>query len=125
MHTFTRSLIAAVALFTAACGAQNKPAAPASEATPAAAPAAQSAGLTPAALVGRWGDNGDCSKDIVFGADGTFQSYTGGGGTWTLNGDVVSMTGANGTFEVGVELLDQNTLMIRNGDGSFGTSQRC
>jgi len=92
---------------------------------PDAASAPQSASLTPATLIGRWGDNGDCSKDIVFNADGTFVSYTGGGGSWSLGGDRVTMTGANGSFEVRVELLNPQTLMIFNPDGSFGTSQRC
>jgi len=118
-----RQLAASIfVVLLSACGAESKPGA---QAAPAAPEAIAPAGLTPADLVGRWGDNGDCSKDIVFGADGTFRSYTGGGGTWTLNGDRMSMTGAGGTFEVGVELLNENTLMIRNADGSFGTSQRC
>lgn len=76
-------------------------------------------------LVGRWGDNGDCTKDIVFNADGTFHSYTGGEGTWTLEGDTMSMTGAGGTSQVRVAIANQNTLLIGNPDGSFGTSQRC
>jgi hypothetical protein len=76
-------------------------------------------------LLGRWGDNGDCTKDIVFAADGTFRSYTGGGGTWSLTGDRMRMSGAGGTFEVGVEIIDGSTLLIRNPDGSIGTSQRC
>lgn len=80
---------------------------------------------TPAQLVGRWGDNGDCAKDIVFAADGTFRSYTGGSGRWSLGGDIMTMTGANGTFQVRVSVLNQNTLLIRNPDGSIGTSQRC
>ena len=81
--------------------------------------------VTPALLVGRWGDNGDCSKDVVFNANGTFASYTGGNGTWTLSGDIVSMTGAEGTFQVRVAIVNQNTLMIGNPDGSYGMSQRC
>jgi hypothetical protein len=113
-----RSIIAAALLFVAACGAESKPAG-----APSAAPMVEVSGRE--ALIGRWGDNGDCSKDIVFAADGTFRSYTGGAGTWTLDGDRMTMSGAGGTFTVGVELLDPNTLIIRNGDGSMGTSQRC
>jgi hypothetical protein len=37
----------------------------------------------------------------------------------------MSMTGANGTFQVRVSIINQNTLMIGNPDGSIGTSQRC
>lgn len=116
-----RVVLATTALSVlAACGAESKPAG-----APTALPVVEVSGLSREALIGRWGDNGDCSKDIVFNGDGTFASYTGGGGTWTLSGDRMTMTGAGGTFTVGVELLDVNTLIIRNGDGSMGTSQRC
>ena len=80
---------------------------------------------TPAQLIGRWGDNGDCSKDIVFNADGTFRSYTGGSGAWSLNGDVMTMSGAAGTFQVRVSILNGNQLLISNPDGTIGISQRC
>ena len=80
---------------------------------------------TPQMLVGRWGDNGDCSKDITFNADGTFSSFTGGSGTWSLNGDVMTMSGAGGTFQVRVSILNGNQLLIGNPDGTIGISQRC
>jgi hypothetical protein len=119
------AVIAAIAAILSACGpaAEKTDAPPA----PAAAPAAGAASdaPTPAMLVGRWGDNGDCSKDIVFNADGSFASYTGGSGRWTLNGDRMTMTGAAGTFEVRVAIANQNTLIIGNADGSYGLSQRC
>src|SRR5262245_16191570 len=137
-----KTIIAAIAaaLLAAACG----PGATPQESTPAqqaAAPAEQAAAKpdaaappaaadaqttpTPAMLVGRWGDNGDCSKDITFNADGSFTSYTGGSGRWTLNGDRMTMTGAAGAFEVRVSIANQNTLIIGNADGSYGLSQRC
>lgn len=120
-----RSTVFAAALVLVAC----TPA-------PAATDAAQSAQAenathqsgdapTPAMLVGRWGDNGDCTKDIIFSADGTFRSYTGGSGTWSLNGDVMTMSGAAGTFQVRVSILNGNQLLIGNADGSIGISQRC
>lgn len=114
------------ALSLVACGqaATTPQPAPVATAVSDAKPEAAAA-VTVQTLVGRWGDNGDCTKDIVFNADGTFRSFTGGAGAWTLNGDRVTMSGAGGTFEVRVELLDANTLMIANPDGSFGTSQRC
>jgi hypothetical protein len=80
---------------------------------------------TAAALIGRWGDNGDCAKDIVFNADGTFASYAGGTGAWSLNGHVMTMSGSGGAFQVRVEAIDANRLLIQNPDGSIGTSQRC
>jgi hypothetical protein len=127
------SLIRAVAaaLFIGACApapVANESAEAAPEATVANAPAAPpQAGHapTPAQLVGRWGDNGDCSKDIVFSADGAFRSYTGGSGSWSLSGDVMTMSGAAGTFQVRVTILNDNQLLIGNPDGAIGISQRC
>ncbi len=99
--------------------AQSADAKPAVDAEPAAN------GVSPALLVGRWGDNGDCTKDIVFNGDGTFRSHTGGVGTWSLDNDVMTMSGAGGAFQVRVQILNGQQLLIQNPDGSFGTSQRC
>ncbi len=112
-------------VFIAALAACGQPAATSAPEAPTTPTATEAAPLTPAMLVGRWGDNGDCTKDVVFNADGTFTSYAGGSGTWSLDGDRVTMTGANGPFEVRVELINNDTLMIGNADGSFGVSQRC
>lgn len=128
-----RWIAAAAALAIVACtpapSATQTAAAATAEADASAKPAsdAQQAGAspTPAQLVGRWGDNGDCSKDIVFAADGTFRSYTGGAGRWSLDGDVMTMTGANGAFQVRVSILNGNQLLIGNADGTVGISQRC
>lgn len=76
-------------------------------------------------MIGRWGDNGDCTKDIVLNADGSFTSYTGGEGQWSLRGDVLRLEGKGGTFDLQLALLDRNRLRITNPDGSVGTSQRC
>ncbi len=81
--------------------------------------------ITAEFLIGRWGDNGDCSKDVVLRADGTFSSYTGGGGRWVLTGDRLVLTGANGEYVLRVERDDDDTLVITNPDGSVGRSQRC
>lgn len=134
MNTFRITALAVAAMVTAsACSPQG---APTEAATPPAPQGAKLDGdkpgapqpsdqITAAALVGRWGDNGDCTKDIVIAADGTFRSYTGGEGRWSLNGDRMTMTGSNGAFEVGVQIINSNTLLIQNADGSIGTSQRC
>lgn len=127
MITLRTAAAFACAIALSACGQPAAPAAQTAEAPAAAAPAAAPAAPTVSAaqIAGRWGDNGDCTKDITFNADGSFRSYTGGAGTWTLDGDVMSMTGAAGTFQVRVALIDNNTLMIGNADGSYGISQRC
>jgi hypothetical protein len=120
-------IVAAFAAVLAACGpaANNTDAPPQPAASqPAAAADAAQTTPTPAMLVGRWGDNGDCSKDITFNADGTFTSYT-GSGRWTLDGDRMTMTGAAGPFEVRVSIANDDTLIIGNADGSYGLSQRC
>lgn len=126
-----RAAVAAILL--AAC----TPAPADTQAAPTPEPATQSASgavdtstragdaPAPAMLVGRWGDNGDCSRDIVFSADGTFRSYTGGSGSWRLDGDIMTMTGEAGTFQVRVSILNGNQLLIGNPDGTIGISQRC
>lgn len=81
--------------------------------------------VSPARLLGRWGDNGDCSKDVIFRGDGTFRSYTGGEGGWRLAGDRLTMTGANGAFVLIVRRIGPDRLRIVNPDGSIGFSQRC
>ncbi len=82
--------------------------------------------VTAAELIGRWGDNGDCTKDVVFHADGAFTSYTGGGGRWSLTGDRLVLTGPGGEYVMRVRWdADGERLIIANPDGSIGTSQRC
>ena len=86
---------------------------------------AKKAPVTAEFLIGRWGDNGDCTKDVVFRPDGTFSSYTGGSGRWVLDGDRLIMSGANGEFIVRVERDENDQLVVTNPDGSVGRSQRC
>jgi hypothetical protein len=127
-----RVLSIAIAFALAACSPPaEQPAAeaPAQAVQAAAAGEAAPAGATPGisaeALVGRWGDNGDCTKDIVFAGDGTFRSYTGGSGRWSLDGDRVTMAGDGGTFVVQIQSVNDHQLIVGNPDGSFGISQRC
>lgn len=115
--------IAAFAL--AACGqpapqapANVEPAAPAPAATPLPAFSAQT-------LIGRWGDSGDCNKDVVFNADGTFHSYTGGDGRYSVESDIITMQGDGGVFQLRARVLDANTLELENPSGAVFTSQRC
>ena len=88
---------------------------------PGAAPVA----LTPARLLGRWGDNGDCARHVIFRGDGTFRSYNGGEGSWRLAGERLTMTGVNGSSVLIVHLIDRNRLRISNPNGSTGITQRC
>ena len=88
-------------------------------------PAPRAAAINAADLVGRWGDNGDCAKYVLFRSDGVFLSYTGGEGRWTLSGYRLVMTGSGGSFTRRVERIDRATVRITNPDGSTGVSRRC
>lgn len=82
--------------------------------------------LTPALLVGRWGDNGDCARFVIFRGDGTFRSFSGGEGIWRLARDRLTMTPSGGRASVlRVTILAQTRLQIVNPDGTRGVSQRC
>ncbi|HEX8641351.1 MAG TPA: hypothetical protein VF704_09380 [Allosphingosinicella sp.] len=93
---------------------------PAAGATPAA-----SGSIDPQLLLGRWTDDGDCKRDIDFRPDGTFRSYTGGEGSWTLAGNVLTLSGQGGTFRLQLQALDGNTMETLNEQGARGRSTRC
>src|SRR5262249_49532280 len=77
-------------------------------------------------LVGRWGDNGDCTHGTTFSEDGSFYSdSTGGRGQWTLEGDALTMTGKGGEFHMTLQWIDADHTRVTNQDGSIGMSQRC
>lgn len=80
---------------------------------------------TPPLLAGRWGDNGDCKQDVLLREDGTFQSYTGGEGRWSVESDVLTMAGAGGEVRLRVVELERDRMTVENDDGSIGHSQRC
>lgn len=92
---------------------------------PALAQSARTPALTPAFLVGRWGDGGDCTQAVVFRADGTFRTHQGGEGNWALRGDRLTMSGQRGITTLRIRVLGHARLAIVNPDGSRGTSQRC
>ena len=121
--------LAALALFgcgqPATTAQAEAPAAEAANADGHAPPAQSGEAVTAAFLAGAWGDNGDCNSTITFNADGSFRMQDGSTGTWTLEGDRVTMSGANGDFGVNVAKGGENQLLIGQPDGSFGISQRC
>lgn len=119
--------IAFACLVLVACSQPPAPAAeePVGDATGVTEAPAGSSAITREALLGRWGDNGDCTKLITFNADGTFDSYSGMSGTWTLEGDSLTLSGSAGDFLLRVASGGNDTLMIGQPDGSFGISQRC
>ena len=75
-------------------------------------------------MLGRWTDDGDCSKAVEFTQDGHFVGADGSGGLWNLEGNQLTMT-ANRTLTLRIAPIDQNTMNVVNPDGSLGHSTRC
>ena len=77
-------------------------------------------------LVGRWGDFGDCTKNVIdFLPNGVFRTAAGGEGRWTLEGDRLTFSGNQGTITLTLQSLDANGLTAAQPDGTVGRSQRC
>ncbi len=119
----------AAALALAACGQTTAPAADATVEAPVVDPNApivpSAEAVTAEFLVGTWGDNGDCNSAITFNADGTSRMQDGAPGTWTLEGDRLTLSGAGGDFTVTIAKGNDHQLLIGQPDGGFGISQRC
>jgi hypothetical protein len=83
-------------------------------------------GFDPSLLVGRWGDFGDCSKNVIeIAADGTFRAGNGGVGAWRLDGNRLTFSGDQATITMTVQSLDSNGLTAIQPNGQLGRSQRC
>lgn len=123
---FTAHIAFACLIAVAAC---TPPAATTAEtpATTVEAAASEPSGATPTRefIVGRWDENGDCAKDLTINADGTFTSYSGMSGHWTLEADTLSLNGESGSFALRVAAGPNDNLMIGQPDGGFGSSTRC
>jgi hypothetical protein len=88
-------------------------------------PNAGGGGFDSRLLVGRWGDFGDCTKNVVeILGDGTFRA-NGGVGAWRLDGNRVSFTGDQGTVTITLQSLDANGMVATQANGELGRSQRC
>lgn len=80
--------------------------------------------VTAEALVGRWGDNGDCAHFLILRGDGTFRSWTGGEGRWSFRRGELVLTGAGPSTTRRVERIDRAHIRLTGG-GASGISQRC
>jgi hypothetical protein len=89
------------------------------------APVRAEAAVTAESLVGRWGDNGDCSADTEFRADGSFASAASGEGRWSLNGDRLTLEGAFGASEFSVLMMNTETVRFTGSDGVVKFQTRC
>jgi hypothetical protein len=76
-------------------------------------------------MIGRWTDNGDCSRAIEIVADGRFVNADGGAGLWALQDDRLTLTGSRGVAVIRLRVVDHDTLTVHNADGSVGGSTRC
>lgn len=92
---------------------------------PSVVPTGSSAALDPQTLIGRWADDEACKEDITIRPNGTFVSYTGGAGRWSVDGDRLSLTGEQGTFSVRIQSIEDDIMTVLNSDGSIGRSRRC
>jgi hypothetical protein len=81
--------------------------------------------VTPEMLVGRWGENGDCTRDLLINADGTFLTYTGSSGTWTLDGNILTRASSGTTSQVWVGTIGTDQLVLGQRNGSADVSRRC
>lgn len=132
---------ATAALALTACGKSETPEAPAASeaaseaATEAAAPAASEAAAAPAGaaaftageapskefMIGKWGQDGDCTLAIGFNADGTTD---GPFGNWNLDAGVLTM--ADAPQKVHIKVVDANKMESRlDGKGEPKMMTRC
>ena len=88
-------------------------------------PTAPGQGFDPSLLVGRWGDFGDCTKNVIeILGDGTFRA-NGGIGAWQIDGNRVSFAGDQATVTITLQSLDANGMVAIQPNGTVGRSQRC
>ncbi|MGQ0558285.1 MAG: hypothetical protein ACT4OE_01670 [Sphingosinicella sp.] len=92
---------------------------------PQAGSAQGAAGLTMAAIAGRWTDNNDCNQVTLLADDGTFVAPNGGRGNWTIDGTQLTLSGPGGTANFTVALSDPNTMQLISAEGQASQSTRC
>jgi nucleoid-associated protein YgaU len=125
----------ALALVLAGCGSADKPEAAATEAPAAteAAPATSAAAAAPAAapakgdkpskefVVGKWGNDGDCTMAIDLKADGTSD---GPFGNWTYADGVIGFADTP-EAKITVTVADDKTMNSVNAQGGKHQMTRC
>ena len=96
--------------------------APSDNASTATATATATAGAAPTRdyVVGRWGEDGDCTLAIDFRADGTTD---GPFGNWTLEGNQLTM--ADNPQAMTVRVVDPDTMSSVGADGRTRRLTRC
>ena len=84
-----------------------------------------SGGIDPSMLVGRWGDNGNCSQVIEFFANGTFRAANGGTGNWRIDGDRLTMFNGNRRVTLRLRSVTARMVLAEDSNGNVGQSVRC
>jgi hypothetical protein len=92
---------------------------------PGAIPASAQGPIQAGLLVGRWSDDGNCKQDFEFLPDGTFRTFEGVEGGWSLDGETLTLTGTGDPLQVNLRMLDADRLVVVNADGTTGQSTRC
>jgi hypothetical protein len=82
-------------------------------------------GFDPAMLVGRWGDNGDCSQPIELFANGTFRGANGSTGNWRVSGNRLTMSGSSRSLTMQLLEVTPRRVRVRDSNGNVGVSTRC
>lgn len=113
----------ALAALVAGCDRPEPGEAAANQAGPAAAPSPPP--VQAGRLVGRWSESPDCASGFEFRADGSFTVTEGGEGRWALDGDVLTLTGDNGSARVRLRQLDDRGMVALDEQGRTSHSVRC
>lgn len=83
--------------------------------------------LTPAYIIGGWGQNGNCSTSEVFSAGGQFRTSNNDWGNWRLSGNQLRMTLDNGN-SIDFSVLPngpRNMTLTQNNNGQVSHYTRC
>jgi len=84
----------------------------------------QNVAVTPAFLLGRWTDDGDCTNTVEFLSDGRFVTSEGAVGRWWLSGGRITFQG-NSTITAAIRADSASRIILTHDDGSVGESTRC
>ena len=93
-------------------------------AQPQALAAVQNVAVTPAFLLGRWTDDGDCTNTVEFLSDGRFVTSDGAVGRWWVSGGRITFQG-NSTIAAAIRADSVNHIILTHDDGTVGESTRC
>ena len=76
-------------------------------------------------VIGGWADDEFCKTLITLGPDGGFTAHDGSQGRWSLDGDVLTLSGAGGNFSVRIQSIEGGIMTVVQANGSIGRSRRC